>query len=173
MSCDDQWVVVDVETTGLSPGQDRIIEIGAVAGRGATMIDEFHSLIDADHPIHPQAHRVHGISEEMLCGQPRPEEVWPEFHRFLEHSSVVAHNAPFDLGFLRHEFGRIGLGMSNPNFCTLRLARQKLPRLPNHRLETVFRHLGGVIDKSVRRHRALDDARMAAFVWRVLNGIKG
>jgi DNA polymerase-3 subunit epsilon len=166
----DRWVVVDVETTGLSSTRDRIIEIGAVAGEGGTTIGEFHSLIDAGHPIHWQARRVHGITDEMLEGQPRPEKVWTEFYRFLGKSSLVAHNAPFDVGFIRHEFGRLGLGLSNRHYCTLRLCRQSFPRLANYRLETVFRHLGGIVDDSVRRHRALDDARMAAFVWRALRG---
>jgi DNA polymerase III epsilon subunit family exonuclease len=166
----ESWVVVDLETTGLSLARDRIIEIGAVAGEGRVITGEFHSLIDAGHPIPWQAQKVHGISDEMLRGQPRPEQALAEFHCFLGHSSLVAHNAPFDVGFLRNEFGRLGLGLTNRHYCTLRLARQRYPRLANHRLETVFRYLGGVVDDSVRRHRALDDARMAAFVWRVLNG---
>jgi DNA polymerase III epsilon subunit family exonuclease len=166
----ESWVVVDVETTGLSSARDRIIEIGAVAGEGRVITGEFHSLIDAGHPIPWQAQKVHGISDEMLRGQPRPEQALAEFHRFLGHGSLVAHNASFDVGFLQNEFGRLGLGLTNRHYCTLRLARQRYPRLPNHRLETVFRYLGGVVDDSVRRHRALDDARMAAFVWRVLSG---
>jgi DNA polymerase III epsilon subunit family exonuclease len=160
-----RWVVVDVETTGLSTKRDRIIEIGAVVVEDGAFVDEFHSLIDVGYPIQWQALRVHGISEEMLCGQPGPEEIWGAFYRFLGRSPLVAHNASFDVGFLRYEFARLGVELTNRYYCTLRLSRQRFPRLVNHRLETVFRHLGGVIDDSVRRHRALDDARMAAFVW--------
>lgn len=164
------WVVVDVETTGLSSSRDRIIEIGAVAGEGRLITGEFHSLIDAGRSISRQAQKVHGITDGMLHGQPGPDEVLTEFQRFLGLSSLVAHNAHFDVGFLRHEFGRLGLGLPNQHYCTLRLSRQYFPRLANHRLDTVFQYLGGIVDDSVRRHRALGDARMAAFVWRVLNG---
>ena len=129
MGWTESWVVVDLETTGLSSRRDRIIEIGAVAGEGRLITDEFHSLIDAGQPIHRQAQRVHGISEAMLRGQPQPEEVLTKFYRFLGRSSLVAHNAPFDVGFLRHEFGRLGLGLTNRHYCTLRLARQRFPRL--------------------------------------------
>lgn len=170
MKSAERWVVVDLETTGLSSRRDRIIEIGAVAGDGGEITGEFHSLIDIGHPIPWQAQKVHGITDAMLRNQPAPAIVLEEFYQFMGQSALVAHNASFDMGFLRHEFGRLGFGLTNRNYCTLRLARQHFPQLPNHRLETVFRHLGGVIDGSVQRHRALDDARMAAFVWRMLRG---
>ena len=159
-------VVFDVETTGLSPQQGhRIIEIGAVRLTGGEIVDEFQSLIDAGVPIAPQAQAVHGISRTMLRGQPRPEEVLPEFHNFIGRSTLVAHNAPFDTRFLRAEFASLGHDLPNRIDCTLKLSRRKLFRLPNYRLETVYRHLGGVMDDSIKRHRALDDARMAAFIW--------
>ncbi len=159
-------VVFDVETTGLSPQQGhRIIEIGAVRLTGGEIVDEFQSLIDAGVPIDPQAQAVHGISRTMLRGQPRPEEVFAKFHNFIGRSTLVAHNAPFDTRFLRAEFASLGHGLSNRIDCTLKLSRRKLLRLPNYQLQTVYRHLGGEIDDSIQRHRALDDARMAAFVW--------
>lgn len=99
----ERWVVLDVETTGLSAGRDRVIEIGAVAGEGERITGEFHSLVDPGRPVPRPAQRVHGITDAMLRGQPRAEEVLPDFHHFLGHSALVAHNAPFDLGFLRSE----------------------------------------------------------------------
>ncbi|NOY13046.1 MAG: 3'-5' exonuclease [Deltaproteobacteria bacterium] len=162
----DSVIVFDTETTGLSPRYGhRIIEIGAVKLSGETIVDEFHSLIDAGVVISPQAQAVHGISRAMLRGQPRPEEVFFDFHNFIGQSLLVAHNAPFDLRFLRAEFGLLGFGLANQVECTLKLSRKYLSDLSNYRLETVYRHLGGVVDDSVQRHRALDDARMAAFVW--------
>lgn len=165
----EHWVVVDVETTGFSPGRDRIIEIGAVAGEGQRITDEFQTLIDPGRPVPKQAQRVHRISDAMLRGEPCAGEVLPDFHRFIGASVLVAHNAQFDVAFLRHEFGRLGLGLPNPSHCTLRLSRSALPTLPNHRLETVARHLFGPLDKDMHLHRALADARLTARVWMALN----
>jgi len=159
-------VVFDTETSGMSPRQGhRIIEIGAVRLAGGRVVDEFHSLVDAGVRISPQAEAVHGISARILSGQPRPAEVFSRFHAFLGSALLVAHNASFDLRFLRVEFESLALDLPNRVECTLKLSRQRLARLPNHRLETVYRHLGGVIDASVRQHRALDDARMTAHIW--------
>ncbi len=161
-----RYIVVDVETTGMSPSRgDRVIEIGAVAVEEGRLAAEFSSLIRTGHPIHWAAQKVHGISDAMLRDAPGPGDVWPEFARFIGSSALIAHNASFDLGFLRHEFSRIGLGLSNPHHCTLALSRRRLPHLPNHRLETVARHLLGEVPDDCRLHRALDDARLAARVW--------
>ena len=163
-------VVVDVETTGLSAVRDRVIEIGAVLIEGAQIVAEYATLIEVDVPIHWAAQQVHGISREMLRGQPVPEEVWPDFAGFVGESSVVGHNVRFDLDFIRRELGRCGLSLNNRSHCTVQLARKRLPHLPNHRLETVARHLLGELPEECRLHRALDDARLTARVWLELQG---
>ena len=118
--CIERTVVFDVETTGLSPRLgDRVIEIGAVALNGEKIVDEFHSLIRVDQPIHPAAQRIHGITEKMLSGQPRPEQVIPQFHVFIENSVLVAHNANYDMMFMGSEFARLNLDFRNVFFCTL------------------------------------------------------
>ncbi len=158
------FVAFDVETTGLSASRgDRIIEIGAVALEGGKIIDEFHSLINVRKRISMQAQYIHGITGEMLKGRPGPDRIFPEFRAFAGKSTLIAHNAGFDLSFLRHEYGRIGLGFHNKHICTLELSRRSIPRLRNHRLETVYRHLFGKSKKQL--HRALDDARMVAKIW--------
>ena len=163
-------VVVDVETTGLSAQRGgRVIEVGVVALENGSIVAEFGTLIDAGAPISFGAYRVHGISEEMLSGQPEPAVVWRHFHDFVGTAQLVAHNAPFDSAFVRHELSRFGLGLSNPWHCTVRLARRRLPNLPNHRLDTVYRHLFGLIPHGTARHRALDDARLAAKIWSELS----
>jgi DNA polymerase-3 subunit epsilon len=164
------WVAIDVETTGLSPlDGDRVIEIGAIAFGDEGFMYEFSSLVWTDRKISPGALVVHGITSEMLRGQPRPEEVFPSFLRFAGDSTLVAHNARFDLGFIRHELARLGLGLKNRHVCTLKNSRRLLSRLPDYRLETVARHLLGV--RSVRGlHRALDDARLVARIWMEMGG---
>lgn len=164
-------VIVDVETTGLSTARGgRVIEIGAVAVVDGVIVDEISSLIDTGAPISYGAYLVHGISEEMLSGQPTPENVWSQFHDFAAAAPLVAHNAPFDSSYIRHELALIGHGLPNNWHCTVRLARKKLPHLPNHKLDTVYRNLFGSLPSSVQRHRALDDARMAAMIWMKLCG---
>lgn len=158
-------IAVDVETTGLSALRGgRIIEIGAVAVDESGITDEFHSLVDPGAHITAQAQRVHGITNAMLSGKPKPEAVLHDLFRYIEGSVLVAHNASFDVTFLRHEFGRLGLGFNNPYLCTLALSRKRFPNLRDHKLETVYRHLVGS-PEGIRMHRALDDARMAARIW--------
>jgi DNA polymerase III subunit epsilon len=161
-----RYVVFDVETTGLSVARgDRVIEIGAVFLEAGCPVNEFSSLICVDHPIHWAAQKVHGISDAMLCDAPSPHHVWPLFADFIAGTTLLAHNAKFDLSFLRHEFSRAGLALYNPHQCTLEVSRRHFPNLPNHRLETVARHLLGNISPECSLHRALGDARLLAKVW--------
>lgn len=161
-----RFVAIDVETTGMSPARgDRVIEIGAMAIEGTRILGEFSSLICVDCPIPSAAQKIHGISNAMLRDAPPPSEVWPRFARFITGATLLAHNARFDLSFLRHEFSRIGLALPNTHQCTLAMSRRHLPHLPNHRLETVAHNLLGEIPGDYRLHRALDDARLVAMVW--------
>jgi len=161
-----RYVAVDVETTGLSPFRgDRVIEIGAVAIEGNELKEEFHSRIDSGHRISRQAEKVHGITNKELEGAPKPDEVFPAFNQFIRDSVMVAHNARFDMEFLRQEYRRLGFELRSRSRCTLKLSRRLYPYLPNYKLDTVYHHLFGVADINIKRHRALDDARMAARIW--------
>lgn len=162
----ERCVAVDVETTGLSPVRgDRIIEIGAVALERDQISEEFHALINVEERIHWAAQQVHCITKEMLHDKPLAHEVMPEFRKFIADCALVAHNARFDMGFISYEFLRLGMGLTNPYHCTLELSRSLYPKLRNHKLETVYRHLCGRIPEEARRHRALDDARLVARMW--------
>lgn len=164
-------IVLDTETTGLSVRNNgRVIEIGAVAVENGQITAELATLINSGTPISYGAYRVHGISEQMLAGRPIPQDVWPWFLEFAGNSPLVAHNAAFDRTFINHELHLLGMSLANPWHCTVRLSRRKLPRLMNHKLETVYRHLFGGLPEEMQRHRALDDARMAARVWMELGG---
>jgi len=159
-------IVIDVETTGLSVRSGgRVIEVGAVAVESGIITGEFETLIDTGAAISYAAWRVHGISEAMLAGKPAPADVWPQLLDFIGNANLVAHNASFDSAFVRHELALLGHGLPNPWHCTVRLARRRLPQLPNHKLDTVYRHLFGSLPTGAKRHRALDDARMAAKIW--------
>lgn len=162
----NRYIVFDVETTGLRPDRgDRIIEIGAVALMGEDTVDEFSTLVHPEHSIPRDVTIIHGITEEMLVGQPGPDEVIPRFHEFIGTSTLVAHNAEFDVTFLRYEFDRLGLRLNNRHRCTLKMVRKRYPGLPNYHLETVARRLLGISAEEGQRHRALDDARLTARIW--------
>ncbi len=159
-------VVIDIETTGLSPKRGhRIIEVGAIAISDGDPPEEFHSLIKINRKIPIKVKEIHGITDAMLQDKHGADEVLPRLCDFLADSAIVAHNASFDIGFLRHECERLSLPFTNKSVCTLQMSRRFYPHLPNHKLETVYRHLFGKITHDIKRHRALDDARMTARIW--------
>ncbi|RZB30664.1 MAG: DNA polymerase III subunit epsilon [Desulfobacteraceae bacterium Eth-SRB1] len=161
-----RYVALDVETTGFSPKNgDRVIEIGAVAIENHGIVAEFSSLIDVDKKIPWQVQKVHGITNEMLGGEPKPDEVLPEFYKFIAGSILIAHNASFDIVFLKHEFALLSMSLNNQSLCTLKMSRKLYPNLPNHKLETVSRYLLGESCNQMQMHRALDDAKLAALIW--------
>ena len=157
-------VVFDVETTGLSTRLgDRVIEIGAVAIEGKRIVDEFHSLIHTTQPIDPFAYAVHGISKDMLDGQPTADKVIPKFNKFIKNSILVAHNASFDVRFMQNEFTKHNLKFNSVCFCTLKLGRNLYPDLESHDLLTLYHQF--YIKPPGRLHRALEDARATAKIW--------
>ena len=162
----NRYVALDVETTGFSPKNgDRVIEIGAVAIENQSIIAKFSSLIDVDKMIPWRVQQVHGITNEMLEGEPKPDEVWSEFYKFIAGSILIAHNAAFDIGFIRHEFALLSMSLNNRFLCTLKMSRKRYPHLPNHKLETVSLYLLGKSCRQMQMHRALDDAKLAAMIW--------
>jgi DNA polymerase-3 subunit epsilon len=163
-------VFLDVETTGLDPRKGhRIIEIGAVAMENNQIVDEYQSLIHVDFPIPRHISKIHGITNVMLNDQPGPENVFPDVKNFISGSILVAHNAKFDMGFLRAEFNQLKLSFNNQIICTLEISRRRYPGLPNYKLETIYRHLVRPVPSDTKRHRALDDARMVAAVWMAMD----
>ncbi len=128
-------------------------------------VSEYQSLIYVDVAIPRHISKIHGITNDVLAGQPTPEQIYPAFKEFISDSLLIAHNADFDIGFLRSEFSRLNLRLQNPSICTLKISRRRYPRLPNHKLETLYRRLVGPVPPDAQRHRALADARMVAAVW--------
>ena len=153
------FVVFDLETTGGSAEHDGITEVGAVKVRGGEVVGEFHTLVNPGLAIPPAVESITGITNAVITEAPPPESVVPAFLEFLAGGVLVAHNAPFDTGFLRANCARLGLDWPKPrSVCTVRLARRALTRdeTPNHKLATLARVLGA---RTEPVHRALDDAR--------------
>jgi len=162
----NRYVALDVETTGFSPKNgDRVIEIGAVAIENQSIVAEFSSLINVNKMIPWRVQQVHGITNKMLSGEPKPDVVLPDFYEFIAGSVLVAHNAVFDIRFLKHEFALLGISLNNRSLCTLKMSRKLYPHLPNHKLDTVSRYLLGESANQMQRHRALDDAKLTAMIW--------
>lgn len=154
-------VVVDLETTGLSPGRaHRVTEIAAVEVRRGEIAGEFSTLVNPGRPIPARVARLTGITDETVADAPRFAEVAGIVRRKLEGRVFVAHNVPFDWRFLSEEMRRTGGPLPRgPRLCTLRLARRLLPELGSKALDGVADHYGIEIEE---RHRAAGDARATA-----------
>ncbi len=162
------FVIVDLETTGASPGTCAITEIGAVKTRGGEIIGEFQTLVDPGGAIPPMIVALTGITDAMVVAAPRIESVLPSFLEFLGDAVLVAHNAPFDVGFLKaacraHHYPWPG----NEVVDTVTLARRATTKdeAPNKKLATLARVFGSTVTPN---HRALEDARATS---QVLHGM--
>lgn len=150
------FVAIDVETTGTSPERDRLIEIAAIRYDDGKETAAFSHLIDPEQPLPQRIRNLTGIHPGMLAGKPKVEAVLPELKELLGDLPLVAHNAPFDVGFLQAAFARQGMSLPNWAYDTAELARVAFPRAKNHRLAT----LAGLLHLPLEQHhRATDDAR--------------
>jgi DNA polymerase III epsilon subunit family exonuclease len=155
---DTTFVAFDIETTGLAPVCDRIVEIGAVKFRDEKVIDTFEELVDPQTPISAEATQVNGITDDMVRGRPTIEQVLPQFVSFLGEAVPVAHNAPFDVGFLCYDISRLHLkAAERPILDTCAIPKKVLPQLSSYSLENLARDLQ---IRSDLFHRALADARV-------------
>ena len=163
-----EFVIFDVETTGLSPGMgDRVIEVAALKVKNLKPVEEFHSFVNPGRDISPGAFMVNGITSEMLSGSPRIEHVLPRLLNFLADSVLVGHNIKFDLGFLNNEVRLAGILARNEwrSICTVKMARSLLPGLGRYPLWLVARRLGV---EARQEHRALADVYLTLSVFRRL-----
>ncbi|WP_040228136.1 PolC-type DNA polymerase III [Bhargavaea cecembensis] len=152
---DAEFIVFDVETTGLSAVYDKIIELAAVKVKNGEIIDTFESFSDPGHPLSATTIELTGITDDMVRGTPPIEDVAERFRAFAGDGILVAHNASFDMGFLYEAYKKAGIDeKSHPVIDTLELARLLHPELKNHRLNTLCKKFG--IDLT-QHHRAIYD----------------
>ncbi|MBN1929201.1 MAG: 3'-5' exonuclease [Chlorobiaceae bacterium] len=160
----DSVVVLDFETTGLSPEHgDRAIEIGAVLLENGRIVDRFQRLMNPGFRISRFIEGYTGITNEMLKGQARCETVMAEFSEFLSGRNIVAHNASFDRRFLDAELKRANRAFEGGCCCSLLLSRRIYQDAPNHKLRTLVAH--AALPQTGSFHRALADAEMTAHLW--------
>ena len=154
-----ELVALDLETTGLDPRSDSIIEIGAVRLRDGEIIDSYSQLIDPGFPIPPGVTHITGIRTDDVIGQPRIASVLPALRRFVRDSPLVGHNIGFDAAFL----ARQGVFEANARIDTYEMASVLLPRAPRYNLHSLLtEEMKGDMDDA---HRALSDAKAAARLY--------
>ncbi len=151
----DRFVAFDLETTGLSPWADRIIEIGAVLMENGKELKRFQTFVDPGVLLKPRTTELTGITQEMLRGAPSIETVMPEFLAFIGDHVLVAHNADFDMGFIRKACHELGLPFDNTSADTLILSQAMLPDMQRYKLDLVAQALKL---PDFNHHRAADDA---------------
>lgn len=159
------YTVIDTETTGLDPSKgDEIIAIGAVRIVNNRLLrhETYEQLIDPKRPIASQSQNVHGISHEMLRGQPPIDQVLPQFREYCEDTVLVGHNAAFDMRFLQMKETQTGVRFTQPVLDTLLLSQVLHPNQESHALEAIAERLGVTV---VARHTALGDALVTGEVF--------
>lgn len=158
----EEMVVFDIETTGLSAANCKITEIGAVLIKKGKVLDSFNMLINPEEPIPEEIVKLTGITDDMVKDQPTIAEVLPKFLDFIGDRLLIAHNADFDTGFIRLAAKRLGIPFENPYFDTVALSRFLNPELKNHKLDTLANYFGL---GNFNHHRACDDAEMLARIF--------
>ena len=158
------FICLDLETTGLNPKKDRIIEIGAVKVREGKIVDTFQSLIDPKQELEERVESLTGISAKELCGQPIIQEILPELKEFLEEDVLLGHRVLFDYSFLKRAFTNENITFERKGLDTLKLARQFVADCESKKLESLCQHYG------IRHqaHRALGDARATVELYQIL-----
>jgi len=158
-------IILDLETTGRSPKQDRITEIGIIDLTGEVET-EWSSLVNPGVPISSFITSLTGIDDKKVKKAPSFATIAHEVLKRLEGKVVIAHNAKFDFGFLKEEFARAGVVYESRTLCTLELSRQLYAQHKSHSLGSIIERNGFKLES---RHRALDDARA---VWHFLKAVQ-
>ena len=161
-SIDSEYVVFDIETTGLSPTYNRIIEIGAVRIKDGKIQDTFSEFVNPEVPIPYTITKLTSITDAMVQSAPTIEEILPRFLEFVGDASVVAHNAAFDTGFIHENAKRLGLVFDSTIVDTMTLAHILLPELGKYTLDRLCKQFGVVNE---HHHRACDDAAATAEIF--------
>jgi len=152
----EAYVVLDIETTGLSKFNHKITEIAAIKVENHKVVNKFETLVNPQTPIPSFITSLTGITNSMVKDAPIIEEVMPKFVRLVKDAPLVAHCATFDYGFLKHNAQlHLSKELVNPKICTMKLSRRLLPELPRYKLSYMCEHFN---IKNNSAHRAMGDA---------------
>ncbi len=161
-SMDDEFVVFDIETTGLDKNTEAITEIGAVKIKEGKVVDTFSTFSDPLRHIPEKITELTGITDEMVKGAPTEKEAIKNFLDFCGEAPVIAHNAKFDTGFIKVAAERNNLEFNNTIICTLILSQALLPELKKHKLNLIADYLN---IENPNHHRAVNDAEVTGKIW--------
>jgi len=153
------YAIIDIETTGGQPSQDRITEIAIFIHDGQQIVDQYNTLINPERPIPYFITQLTGITDAMVQDAPKFHEVARDIVKFTEDKIFVAHNVRFDYSFLKKEFADLGFTYQRKTLCTVRLSRSLMPGLPSYSLGKLCKSIN--IDLKLR-HRAIGDAEATA-----------
>ncbi len=159
------YCVLDLETTGLSFRTEKITEVGIMKVKNGEVIDEFSCFVNPEKPIPPKVVEVTNITDEMVKDAETIDKVFPKILEFVGDSVLVAHNADFDIGFLKHNAKELGYTLDNTYMDTLRLAKRLFPDFKKYKLGIIADKLGIVVEVA---HRALDDVDTTVKVLNVM-----
>ncbi|MCH5324931.1 MAG: PolC-type DNA polymerase III [Eubacterium sp.] len=160
---DDETVVFDIETTGLYPASERITEIGAVKLKNMEIVERFSTFVNPQRPIPSNITELTGITDDMVKDAPEEGEAVKQFMEFCGKAPVIAHNASFDVSFIRAAAERAGTSFDNPVADTLAIAKAALSGLKNYKLDTIAKYYKlGDFD----HHRAVADAEMLCEIYK-------
>lgn len=158
------FTCIDLETTGLNPKRDRIIEIGAVKVRNGQIVDTFQQLIDPKQQLEERVETLTGISSKELEGQPTIQEVIPTLKEFLSEDVLLGHRVLFDYSFLKRAFINEKMPFERKGIDTLKLARQFVTDCESKKLESLCKHY----EIKHQAHRALGDAMATVELYQKL-----
>ncbi len=161
-----EYVVVDVETTGGRASTSRITEIGAVKVRGNEILETFSTLVNPERRIPAHITRITGIDDQMVAAAPKFAEISQDLSLFLGDAIFVAHNATFDYSFIREEYARLGIRFRRASLCTVSTTKKFFPGLPSYSLANLTKHFGIPLEN---HHRALCDAVATAGILQRIN----
>ena len=164
-SLDTTYCVLDLETTGFSPRLEKITEIGVMKYQDGKVIDKFSCFVNPEKSIPPRVVEVTGITDDMVRNAETIDKVFPKLLEFIKDSVLVAHNAEFDVGFLRHFAKELGYEFDFTYLDTLSLAYELFPEYKTYKLGRIAKNLGIKVDVA---HRALDDVDTTVKVFKVM-----
>ncbi len=156
------FVVFDIETTGFSPKNNKIIEIGAVKMKDGQILDRFSEFVDPKEPIPFHITRLTSITDDMVIGAPTRDEIIPRFVEFCKDCILVGHNVGFDISFINENCRQLGIDVDYTTVDTMGLSRAFFPRQAKHNLDAVCKTLNVVNE---HHHRAVDDAECTAKIF--------
>lgn len=164
-SLDTTYCVLDLETTGFSPRLEKITEIGVMKYQDGKVVDKFSCFVNPEKSIPPRVVEVTGITDDMVRDAETIDKVFPKLLDFIKDSVLVAHNAEFDVGFLRHVARELGYEFDFTYLDTLSLAYELFPEYKTYKLGRIAKNLGIKVDVA---HRALDDVDTTVKVFKVM-----